>query len=387
MAADETLRISGLEGSTICLLRTGSVLEIAAHRATSDKTVEELESGVIRVGECLCGRCAEDGVPLILHSKKEVLEYATRDSQRGEDIRFHAAFPMMVESRCIGVLCVFTRTDKKPSERSLKLLETATKQIAIAIERARLFEEVKQSAEELEQRVAQRTLQLENANKELESFSYSVSHDLRAPLRAIDGFSLVVLEDYSEKLDDEGQRYLNRIRSAAVRMGQLIDDILRLSRVTRAEMNLGRIDLSKIAESIAADLTESHPERKVEFVIESGLVTEADANLMKIALENLIGNAWKFTGGREIARIEFGAIQKNGKPAYYVKDNGAGFDPAYMDKLFIAFQRLHSDVEFPGTGIGLATVKRIIQRHGGEVWAEGEVDKGATFYFTLGNGE
>ncbi len=384
MAADEALKIVGLEGSTVCLIEPDDVFKLAAHRATSDATIAEIEEGVIRVGECLCGMCAKTGEPLILSTKEEVLDFATRESQRGDDIRFHAAFPLMVESKCVGVLCVFTRTEKKPSERSLKLLETASKQIAIAIERAKLFQEVKRNAEELEQRVLDRTAQLETANKELEAFSYSVSHDLRAPLRAIDGFSLVILEDYSDRLDDEGKGYLSRIRAAAVRMGILIDDILRLSRVTRAEMVRTNVNLSDLAASIASDLVESQPERRVDFVIQPDMTVDADANLMRIMLENLIGNAWKFSSKQEVARIEVGVTGEEDKAIYFVRDNGVGFDPAYAGKLFVAFQRLHTEAEFAGTGIGLTTVKRIVNRHGGEVWATGELGKGATIYFTLG---
>ena len=386
IAVDESLKIVGLEGGTICLLKPDDVFQLGAHRATSDETVADIESGTIRVGECLCGMCAKTGKPLILTNKEEVLRYATREVLRGENITFHAAFPLMLESKCVGVLCVFTRTDKIPTERSLKMLETVTKQIALAIERIRLFEEVKRNAEELEQRIEERTFQLETANKELEAFSYSVSHDLRTPLRAIDGFSLMILEDYSDKLDADGKEYLGRVRAASVKMGHLIDDILRLSRISRAQMTRNTVNLSEIVKLIAADLVETQPERRVDLVIQPNLTDEVDESLIKIALENLLGNAWKFTSRKEIARIEFGIIRGKGKDIYFVRDNGAGFDPRYAGKLFGAFQRLHSDALFPGTGVGLATVKRIIHMHGGEVWAEGEVDKGATFYFTLQDG-
>jgi light-regulated signal transduction histidine kinase (bacteriophytochrome) len=224
---------------------------------------------------------------------------------------------------------------------------------------------------------------LEAANKELESFSYSVSHDLRAPLRTIDGFSQALLEDYADKLDDEGKDHLQRVRAATQRMGELIDDMLNLSRVARKELRVGTVDLSAMAQTIAAELQRSQAERQVEFVIAEGVVAEGDVGLLKAALENLIGNAWKFTGKRSQAKIEFGTTRHDGISAYIVRDNGAGFDPAYADKLFGAFQRLHDAHEFIGTGIGLATVQRIIHRHGGQVWAESEVGKGATFYFTL----
>jgi two-component system sensor histidine kinase/response regulator len=224
---------------------------------------------------------------------------------------------------------------------------------------------------------------LESANKELESFSYSVSHDLRAPLRSIDGFSLALLEDYAEKLDEEGKEHLQRVRSATQRMAELIDDMLTLSRVTRTEMRLEKIDLSAMAKNIAAELRRSQPGREVEFVIAEELLAHGDGGLLKAALENLIGNAWKFTSKRPAAKIEFGAARHNGAPVYFVRDNGAGFDATYSNKLFGAFQRLHAETEFAGTGIGLATVQRIVHRHGGQVWAEGETGHGATFYFTL----
>ena len=235
----------------------------------------------------------------------------------------------------------------------------------------------------LERRVAERTAQLEAANKELEAFSYSVSHDLRAPLRSIDGFSQALLEDYADKLDQEGREHLHRVRASSQRMGELIDNLLGLSRVTRKEMRLETVNLSELAKNIAAELQQSQPERQVAFASAEGLRANADGGLMRVVLENLLGNAWKFTGKRADARIEFGVVQDNGKSAYYLRDNGAGFDMAYADKLFGAFQRLHGQKEFSGTGIGLATVQRIIHRHGGSVWAEGKVGAGATFYFTL----
>ncbi|HEY4485217.1 MAG TPA: ATP-binding protein, partial [Nitrospiria bacterium] len=225
--------------------------------------------------------------------------------------------------------------------------------------------------------------QLEATNKELEAFSYSVSHDLRAPLRHIDGFSQILLEDYAGKLDDEGQRHLKQVREASQQMAQLIDDLLNLSRVTRAEMRRDAVDLSRLAETSAEELKKTQPERKAEFVIAEALKAEGDARLLRAVLDNLLGNAWKYAGKQPQARIEFGRTNHDSRAAYFVRDNGAGFDMAYAHKLFGAFQRLHSVSEFPGTGIGLATVQRIIHRHGGQVWAEGEVDNGATFYFTL----
>jgi signal transduction histidine kinase len=243
--------------------------------------------------------------------------------------------------------------------------------------------ELQRLNEDLERRVAQRTNALEVANKELEAFSYSVSHDLRAPLRAIQGFSRIVEQQYSGQIDEQGRNMLRRVGAGAQKMGRLIDDLLNLSRISRQTMRVGPVDLSALVEEVAAELQAEAPKRKVEWVIAPQVMAEGDPGLLKVALQNLINNAWKYSSKREIARIEFGISERNGRPAYFVRDNGDGFDMAYADKLFEAFQRLHSPAEFSGTGIGLATVKRIVRRHGGEVGAEGRVGEGATFYFTL----
>ncbi|MBA2344073.1 MAG: hypothetical protein H0V83_03190 [Rubrobacter sp.] len=228
--------------------------------------------------------------------------------------------------------------------------------------------------------------ELQATNRELEAFSYSVSHDLRAPLRSMDGFSQILLEDYGDELDEEGRDYLGRVRAASQRMGNLIDDLLELSRVTRGPLRRASVDLSAIAASVAEGLRASDPERHGSFEISEGLVARGDAKLLRVALENLLGNAWKFTSKEPDARVEFGVSRQGVAQVYYVRDNGAGFDATYAGKLFGAFQRLHGSEEFEGTGVGLATVARVIRRHGGEVWAEGEVGKGATFYFTLEGG-
>ena len=236
---------------------------------------------------------------------------------------------------------------------------------------------------QLDRRVRERTMQLEATNKELEAFSYSVSHDLRAPLRAIDGFSRILQEDCAGLLNDNDQDYLKRISLATQRMSQLIDDLLKLSRITRSEIKPVSINLSALAEKIISELQANQPERKVEVVIEPDLLIVADLNLMEIVLANLIENAWKFTQHKAVTRIEFGCKHEGGL-VFFITDNGAGFDMNYSDKLFGAFQRLHTVDEFEGTGIGLATVQRIIHRHGGRVWAEGVVEQGATFFFTIG---
>ena len=237
---------------------------------------------------------------------------------------------------------------------------------------------------ELEENVEQRTAQLTAANRELEAFAYSVSHDLRAPLRSIDGFSKALLDDYLDKLDAEGRDHLKRIRKASQRMGQLIDDLLKLSRLTRGDMLIEQVDLSAMAREIAGNLQAADPARPVRVTVQDGVTGAGDRKMLRVVLENLLGNAWKYTTKQPQPRILFGMAGNGPSRAFFIKDNGAGFDMHYVQKLFGVFQRLHSDAEFPGTGIGLATVQRIVHRHGGTVWAEGEVGKGATFYFTLG---
>ena len=235
----------------------------------------------------------------------------------------------------------------------------------------------------LEQRVQDRTVRLSDANRELETFAYSISHDLRAPLRGIHGFSQALVEDYGDALDDTARGYLARVQAGANRMGELIDDLLEFSRLSRREVQRTRVDLGGVASEIARELNEGRPERPLAFEAHGDLVVQGDAHLLRIVLENLLGNAWKFMGDQAEPRVEFGTEGDGGSEVFFVRDNGVGFDPAYADKLFAPFQRLHSPEEFEGTGIGLATVQRIIHRHGGRIWAEGAPGEGATFRFTL----
>jgi light-regulated signal transduction histidine kinase (bacteriophytochrome) len=243
--------------------------------------------------------------------------------------------------------------------------------------------ELRKHRDSLEELVAQRTHELAAANKELEAFSYSVSHDLRAPLRSIDGFSHILLDDYGSKLDPAASGYLHRIRTAAQRMAQLIDDLLELSRVTRGELFIEPVNITALAKSIVGDLKAANPERQTKITIEPKLRAQGDVNLLQIMLQNLIANAWKYTSKEAVAEITLGKLDAEQNNIFYIRDNGAGFDMRFANKLFGAFQRLHGSDEFEGTGIGLATVQRIIERHGGKVWGESEMGKGATFYFQL----
>jgi light-regulated signal transduction histidine kinase (bacteriophytochrome) len=231
--------------------------------------------------------------------------------------------------------------------------------------------------------VTWRTAELETANRELEAFTYSVSHDLRAPLRGIAGFSQILLEDYAETMDEQGRHYAERILKGTQTMGQLIDGFLKLARTNKEDMRLEEVDMSTLAKQVVIELRNNDPHRDVSIKVHPGLTALGDKGLLQAVLENLIGNAWKFTEKTDDPTIEFGTVDEGGVPAFFVKDNGAGFEMSYAEKLFDPFQRLHGAHEFEGTGIGLATVQRIIHRHNGKAWAEGETDKGATIYFTI----
>lgn len=282
-------------------------------------------------------------------------------------------------------VAVFVELSKKSAmlKKQAEILHDKNVELEQAIAQLRSAEdEIRMLNLNLEKRVRE----LSAANKELDAFSYTVSHDLRAPLIRMDGFTRALLEQYAGKLDDQGKLYLERVRSASQRMCQLVDDLLDFSRVSRADMRVEQLDLSDVVRAIVADIQSRNPERAVGFVIEDGVTAVGDLALARIVLVNLLENAWKFTRKQPQARIEFGRTFQNGVPIYFVRDNGAGFDPAYSHKLFTPFDRLHSPADFEGTGIGLATVDRIVRRHGGRIWAEGEVQRGATFYFTLQSG-
>jgi len=322
----------------------------------------------------------------------ESLEKLVPERFRGNHLGYRTSFMAKPQVRPMGAgreLYGLHKNDSEfPVEIGLAPFETSEGRLVMATivditERKKAEEEIQELNTSLEQRVIERTTQLEAANKELEAFSYSVSHDLRAPLRGIDGWSQALLEDYGAQLDEQAHQYLDRVRSETQRMGTLIDDLLQLSRITRADMNRTQVDLSAIVRTIASRLQERESPRQIELTIQSDLSAWGDARLLEVALTNLLNNALKFTGKIPQAHIEFGQTEMNGQRAFFVRDNGAGFDMAFAKKLFSPFQRMHKASEFPGTGVGLATVQRIVHRHRGKIWAESAVDAGATFYFTL----
>jgi signal transduction histidine kinase len=314
----------------------------------------------------------------IVSAKKN---YTVRATKHGNDelgllIDGFNEMLQQIQQRDAALQNAHDELERRVEERTKELQEEI-------IERKRAEAKIQTLNEELEQRVMRRTAQLQASNKELEAFSYSVSHDLRGPLRSIDGFSKALLIENADQLNERGKHYLERVRAASQRMEQLIDDLLNLSRITRGEMRMVPVNLSELAQTVVDELKRPSSERAVDFLIAPALSTEGDPRLLRVLLENLFNNAWKFTSKHPRATIELGAAEIEGESTFFVRDDGAGFDMAYADKLFAPFQRVHSQDEFEGTGIGLATVQRIIHRHGGHVWAEGAVEQGATFYFRL----
>ncbi len=344
-----------------------------------------LEAPTVEIAESVVQYVKRTRETLVLNHAAEHGLFTGDAHVSRQKLKSVGCFPIVRQSSLAGLLYLENNllAGAFTPER-LSLLEVLAMQAAISLENASLYAELKELNSELEQRVKDRTVQLEATNKELEAFSYSVSHDLRSPLRTVEGFSLALLEEHGDQLDDQGKDYLVRVRKASLRMGELIDDLLNLARVTRSEMVRTSIDLSALAREIVARLAQAAPQREVTWCIAEGVRADGDRGLLRIVLENLLGNALKFTGKKPRAQIEFGVEERpDGQKVYFVSDDGAGFDMKYADKLFGAFQRMHEAEQFEGTGIGLATVRRITNRHSGEIWAESAIGRGTTIYFTL----
>lgn len=333
-------------------------------------------------GECLCDLAVRFGEAFFsdnVHTDPRFSQSEIKDT----GIISLAAIPLRTQDEVIGVLGLASAKEHHFQSQET-FWQTIAGQVATVTQNALLHAQVQQYAAELEQRVAQRTLQLETTNKELEAFSYSVSHDLRGPLRAINGYIHILEEEHADQLDEEGKELFKRVRRTSQHMGQLIDDLLKLSRLTKQEVIRVPVDLGALANTVVKELREAEPGRFVTIEIGEGLTANADPRLLRVVLANLFNNALKFTRKNQQAKIEFRAFQNGEEKVFFVRDNGAGFDMQFAGKLFGAFERLHNSDEFEGSGIGLATVQRIISRHGGRVWAEAAVNQGATIFFTLG---
>jgi signal transduction histidine kinase len=341
-----------------------------AQLSLAKMTSPSVSATVARTGQPAWANISPD--EMVAHSEDALKPLVARLAVHG-----YAVVPIRARDTVIGTLSVLRSAAGRPyTDEDVTLLQDLADRVGLAIENARLYAQ-------LERRVHERTAELEAANRELEAFSSSVAHDLRAPLRAISGFSEALLEDAADRLAPDDVHHATQIRDAARRMGELIAALLELARISRTEPRRRRVDMSALAHTILTGLRAAQPERKVDVEIEAGLIAFADPRLLEIVLTNLLGNAWKFTGKRARARIELGSMPGGPPLVYFVRDNGAGFETAQAGKLFGVFQRLHAADDFEGSGVGLATVQRIVARHGGVIWAEAEPDRGAAFYFTL----
>ncbi|MCX7594359.1 MAG: ATP-binding protein [Fischerella sp.] len=362
--------LTGADGATF-VLREGDMCYYAEENA-----IQPLWKGKrFPIDVCIGGWCMQ-------HKQQVIIE----DVYGDERIPYEAYYPTFIKSLVmvpirkeapIGAIGNYWATPHQPTSEEVELIQALADTTSVAMENVQVYNE-------LEQRVRDRTAELEAANQELEAFAYTLSHDLRSPLGAIEGYSMLLLNEYGSQLDDRARLYLNRMCLAAERMNAQIEHMLSIHQISRAEIQPQKVNLSNIAQEILAHLKSSEPHRQVETTIEEGLTAYGDPVLLRVVLENLLSNAWKYTSQRQNAQIEFGAMPKsNSSPTFYVRDNGVGFNMTQAQKLFHPFQRMHSQTEFPGTGVGLASVQRIIQKHGGHIWAEAAVDRGATFYFTL----
>jgi len=384
-ALEGAITLTGLEGGTLCLVdNENMVLNLFAAKNTSKEMIDELSSQSIKIGDCLCGQAAKTGEPLILWDNASGSEYATHESVRKEGISFHAAFPLTSSGKTLGVLCVFSRNKYKPSERSLKILQELCGTVALAIENAKLYQQVQEHAKELELKVNERTEELQEINKELESFTYSVSHDLRAPLRAITGFAEIISRRYKSLLDKEGQHYFENIVIASEQMRRLIDDLLDYSRLGKKIITLRPISFKEITDKVLKNLSETIKQTNTKIQISEPLPEVlGDYSLLTQVFQNLIDNAIKYRRKKVTPKINISCFFEGESVIIKIKDNGIGIDPKYHEKIFNVFQRLHSDTEIPGTGIGLASVKKAVTMMNGKVWLESEVGKGSTFFVKL----
>lgn len=362
--------LTGAEGATF-VLREGDCCYYAEENAISPLWKGQR----FPMSACISGWVMQHAQPVVIEDIYQDPRVPA-DAYRPTFVKSLAMVPIRTRSP-VGAIGNYWAQSHLASEEEVHLLQALANSTSIAMENVRVYEE-------LEQRVRDRTAQLEAANQELEAFSYSVSHDLRAPLRAIDGFSAVLLERADDVVDERGRDALDRIRRATGRMSQLIEDLLELSRISRSRLERREVDLSAMASDVVAELKSAQPERNVRVEITPELTAQGDPRLLRIALENLLNNAWKYTGRIADPHIEFGvSTAADGAPEFFVRDNGAGFDMTRAERLFAPFQRLHNKEEFPGSGVGLATVQRIIHRHGGHIRAHATPGSGATFYFTL----
>ena len=370
-------QISGLEGGAICLLEEGRL----RRKVSRGGGLAPADSG-----ECfcepLCAKCMQEVRPQIFEGHAQIAASAELGPAAGS-LEFLAVFPLVAREKCLGGLCVFSHGARGPSARSLKLLETATGQIALAVENALLFEETRRYAAEMDELVRARTAALEATNQELEAFSYSISHDLRAPLRAVDGFSRMLQEKCDGALDAEGRRLLGVVRGETQHMAALIDNLLAFARLGRAAMSPRLIDMQALVGEAWAEVRAAEPARVAELEVGELPPALADGPLLRQVWVNLLGNAFKYTRRQAQARISISGERVGQETVYHIADNGVGFDMRYADQLFTVFHRLHRDEDFEGTGVGLALAQRIVRRHGGRIWAEGAVDQGATFHLAL----
>jgi hypothetical protein len=372
-----------IDADTLMIPMLDQANENYTYAAASGKDADMIVGTSFPVDIGMCGWVLKNQCPLLYgESNRWPFKQKATTWERGQISAL--LVPLVVGNRIIGGLSGTGKADGASfTVRDMELLRLVSSQVGIAIENARLFNEIESLVATLESKVQSRTLALQVANQELEAFSYSVSHDLRAPLRSIDGFSSALLEDYADRLDADGKNYLERLRANAKRMGQLIDALLELSRVSRSGMRLTLVDMTTLAQQIVVEFREAEPNRVVDVEIAPDLTVIADPRLVEVLLTNLLANAWKYTGKVTSAKIKVFKSSWEGQPCFCISDNGIGYDMKRAEKLFQPFQRLHTDAEFEGTGIGLATVHRIVNRHGGWIRAESVIGQGATFLFML----